>query len=123
MCRFVARQRRHIKGQMAHLSRMGHSCYCDKLISATLHSHKMDVEYDLTIKWCGGGKMPCKKLETCPFFQKHKDELEPTGYLLIIKHYCKGALKESCARLIYESTRGETAPANLSPTGVSLYGH
>lgn len=67
--------------------------------------------------------MPCKKLEACPFFQMHKDELGATDYQLIIEHYCKGPLMGRCARLIYESTRGEKAPDNLSPTGVSLYGH
>lgn len=67
--------------------------------------------------------MTCENLEKCPFFQKHRDELAPTGYQLLVENYCKGALMERCARLEYESTKGEKAPANLSPTGVSLFGY
>jgi hypothetical protein len=73
--------------------------------------------------WCDGEKMPCEKLEKCPFFEKHKDELTPTDYQLMVDYYCKGTLMKHCARLVYESTMDEKAPANLSPTGVSLYDH
>ena len=64
--------------------------------------------------------MSCEQLETCPFFDKYKEDLAPPDYQLIIESYCKGALMDKCARLVYEKTKGEKPPNDMMPSGAFI---
>ena len=62
----------------------------------------------------------CENFIGCPFFQKHKDYLDPSDYELLVENYCKGPLMSRCERLRYEKLHGHKASANMLPSGEHL---
>jgi hypothetical protein len=64
--------------------------------------------------------MICERFSNCPFFKKHREDLAPTDYQLLMENYCRGALMSRCARLKYEQKNGHKPSDNLSPIGEYL---
>ena len=61
--------------------------------------------------------MICHRLETCGYFQKHKDAIGDKRYEKLVRTYCKGPLQPLCKRLKYMAVKGEEASPDLRPDG------
>ena len=61
----------------------------------------------------------CPKLETCPFFVKHGDDL-PETCLALISLYCRGDHQHLCKRLGFREEHGYRPSDDMMPNGDHL---
>jgi hypothetical protein len=72
-----------------------------------------------------GGMMAkgiCKYYINCDFFKRHSFEASRKEKLSLfyqyVEVYCYGKLGRLCYRYEYRETNGESAPDNVTPTGI-----
>lgn len=66
--------------------------------------------------------MLCENSGLCDYYSTFKNRTTRRQYLLLIEHYCEGALQSMCRRAKFREETGETPPRDLCPNGYRVGG-